>query len=421
MTRIAYTRSTEVQNAAPYLPGLQQLFEKRDIHAKLFYTRGECRNEDFPGEVERIDEDISASSLARRLIGWRPDGVISLAIPDENAVRDSLVGEILAQHAIRTIVHPVTATQVFSNKWETKLALAQFGLKTPKAILLDGDLANRRNIVFPAYRELIHRNASEIGYPVLTKPLWDSLGNGIEYHRNAESLNSYLASPYDGNVVLEKFLDGVLCSVEVIGSKGKYLFQPILWKGQTELKSTFFFNEVRHSVVGQQERQIFAKTAKHIVELCDHFNIEGVIEVEMIFHDGDYYVIEINPRVSGTTVLSAASSNVNTFEALTHMLLGSWNEFASRHLNSGESGKFSLQFPYLDFAAGASREVNITLVKANDFYRDGVLYRNAIISGRYEAISELQRDIESRFRVSEDVMDKIRRIAHATPRHFTQS
>ncbi|MEV9639038.1 hypothetical protein ABZO35_31970, partial [Burkholderia pseudomallei] len=121
--------------------------------------------------------------------------------------------------------------------------------------------------MFPAYRELIHRNASEIGYPVLTKPLWDSLGNGIEYHRNAESLNSYLASPYDGNVVLEKFLDGVLCSVEVIGSKGKYLFQPILWKGQTDLKSTFFFNEVRHSVVGQQERQIFAKTAKHIVEL----------------------------------------------------------------------------------------------------------------------------------------------------------
>lgn len=60
MKRIAYTRSTEVQNAAPYLPGLQKLFATRGIHAKLFYTQGECREKDFPGETEKINEEISA-------------------------------------------------------------------------------------------------------------------------------------------------------------------------------------------------------------------------------------------------------------------------------------------------------------------------------------------------------------------------
>lgn len=417
MKRIAYTRSTEVQNAAPYLPGLQKLFATRGIHAKLFYTQGECREKDFPGETEKINEEISALALAEHLIEWRPDGVVSLAIPDENALRDSLVGEILAQHNIKMIAHPIAAAQIFSNKWDTKLTLAQFDLKTPKAILLDGDLTNQRNIAFPAYRELIHRNASEIGYPVLTKPLWDSLGNGIEFHRNSESLNSYLASPYNGNVVLEKFLDGVLCSVEVIGSNGTYLFQPILWKGQTDLRSTLFFNEVRHSIVGAHEKRIFGNTAQRIVKLCNHLKIEGVIEVEMIFHDGEYYIIEINPRVSGTTVLSSAASSINTFEALTHMLLGTWSQFAIENANSEEAEKFALQFPYLDDAGPSAPGQNITLVKANDFHRDGVLYRNAIISGRYDSISELQRDIESRFRVAEDVMDKIRMITHTPTRH----
>lgn len=54
MKRIAYTRSIEVQNAASYLPDLKKLFTTRDIRAKLFYTRGECREQDFPGETEKI-------------------------------------------------------------------------------------------------------------------------------------------------------------------------------------------------------------------------------------------------------------------------------------------------------------------------------------------------------------------------------
>ncbi|MFM0617428.1 ATP-grasp domain-containing protein [Paraburkholderia nemoris] len=414
MKRIAFTRSTEIQNAAPYLPNLQAFFENRGIHAKLFYSRGDCRKVDFPGETEKVDESISARGLAERLIRWNSDGVISLAIPDENAVRDALVREILASHEIPVIAHPVLAAQVLSNKWDTKLALAQFNLKTPTAHLLDGDLLNQRNISFPVYRELVLRNAQEIGYPVLTKPLWDSLGNGIGFYHDEDELKSFLDVPYNGNVVLEKFSAGTLCSVEVMGTDGQYVFQPILWKGLTELKSTLFFNEVRHSVIDRHAERIFSKVKDHIIEFCNHFRISGVIEVEMIFYEDDYYVIEINPRVSGTTVLSAASSGINTFEALTHMVLGSWPEFTSQIVEHGNSEKFSLQFPYIDGANLDSLGEDISLIKINDFHRNGTVYRNAIVSGRYEKLSELGQGIESGFRVNEEVSEKIRRLSHAS-------
>lgn len=235
------------------------------------------------------------------------------------------------------------------NKWETKLALAQFKLKTPSAFLLDGDLLNQRNISFSAYRELVIRNANEIGYPVLTKPLWDSLGNGIGFHKDEDDLKLFLDMPYNGNVVLEKFSAGTLCSVEVIGTEGVYIFQPIIWKGCTDLKPTLFFNEVRHSVIDLDAENAFSKIKNHVIEFCDHFHINGVVEVEMIFRESDYYIIEINPRVSGTTVLSTASSGINTFEALTYMVLGDWLgftaqiEIAQRKNTDG----FSVQFPYI--------------------------------------------------------------------------
>ena len=58
-------------------------------------------------------------------------------------------------------------------------------------MLLDGDLLNKRNVSVPAYHDLILRSARSIGYPLLTKPLWDCLGNGITFCRSYRILNGF--------------------------------------------------------------------------------------------------------------------------------------------------------------------------------------------------------------------------------------
>lgn len=51
------------------------------------------------------------------------------------------------------------------------------------------------------------------------------------------------------------------------------------------------------------------------------------------------------------------------------------------------------------------------MIKVNNFYRDGVVYQNAIVSGRYETLSNLNQDIASRFRVTREISEKINTIS----------
>lgn len=114
-------------------------------------------------------------------------------------------------------------------------------------MLLDGDLLNKRNVSVPAYHDLILRSARSIGYPLLTKPLWDCLGNGITFLPELSDLERFLASPYNGHVVLEKCVEE---GSALLRSSARIMntFSSRLWKGATGPHAAFVFSEVRHSI-----------------------------------------------------------------------------------------------------------------------------------------------------------------------------
>jgi len=408
--RIAFTRTTEIKNTRPYLQTLWRLFEDYNIQAKLFYTSGECSLQDFPGESEKIHVETSATELSEHLRRWGAGGFISLSVPDENALRDAVAGEILATHQIPSVVHPAKVTQTLANKWETKLLLEKFGLATPSGLLIDGDLLNGRGTPTPAYRELTLLNGDKIGYPLLTKPLWDCLGNGIKFHHDHDALNSFLDSPYDGNVILEKCISGELFSIEIIGKDGLFLFQPLLWKGETGPKPSLYYNEVRHSVINTEIEKSFEKIKDQLVSLCDHLGINGTIEVEMILYQDKFHIIEINPRVSGTTVLSIAASGINTFEALMHMSLGSWEDFESTARKVPQRNRFSLQFPFEEIKQLPHVIGNLEIVQLTSFKSGDVTYSSAIVSGDYRDLSKLNQNVELQFHVKAETMERIEKI-----------
>jgi len=60
------------------------------------------------------------------------------------------------------------------------------------------------------------------------------------------------------------------------------------------------------------------------VDLCTELGVEGSVNVDMIHADGEYHVLEINPRIGGATTLSIAASGLNTFVALLAILDGTW-------------------------------------------------------------------------------------------------
>ena len=392
MRRIAFIRSIEIQQTAPYLDALRDLFGREDVTAKLFYTDGSCAESDFPGEAEKLAEDASAEDVAARVLAWKAKGAVSLSIPDENSLRDAVVKERLGKFGIPMITHGVDCTRALANKWETKQLLARLGLDTPPGILIDGDLLNGRSVTVPAYHEVLRREAGRIGYPLLVKPLWGCLGNGIRFIAEPNALEAFLASPTQCMAVLEKCVIGELCSVEMIGQSGAYLLQPLIWKGQTAARPSFVFNQVRHSAHREQAENDFALVASRLQTLCSEFDICGCIEVEMIYAAGRYYVIEINPRVSGSTSLSIAASGYNTYVALAQMALGSWMADAARPRHN--YGRVALQFPFRKQLSTESMS-EATIVRSSAFHIDGRSYANAIATFDAEsALSAIDEIIE---------------------------
>jgi len=395
MTRIAFLRSIEIQQTDPYLSRLDEAFRTKGIQAKLFYTDGDCGPDDFPGESEKLDPSPSCDDIVRKLLEWRADGVVSISIPDECSLRDAIVKEKLARHGIPMVMHGVETTVRLANKWVTKQTVLDHGLNTPPGILVDGDLLNGRNLPVPAYLDFVERKAEELGFPLLSKPLWDCLANGIRYIGSNADLNEYLREPYDGNVVLERCLAGELCSVEIVGSQGRYVVQPLIWKGRTGGEPSFLFEQLRFSAPRRIADARFRSVAARLTRLCAELEIDGAIEVEMIYSDGDYHIIEINPRVSGSTTLSIAASGLNTYECLLQILLGAWPQEHS-HVTGGRR-RFAFQFPIVspdvDLLHDAERELD--LVRASSFHIDGKVHANMVITCEFGDEMALGAALES--------------------------
>lgn len=321
--RVAFARSVEIQRAAPHIRELADGLRAAGAEAKLFFTDGECGPEDFPGPSEKLPAHTTPDDLVTRIRQWGADAFVSISLRDENAVRDSVVAGRLAAAGVRVVMHDPAVTVLLSNKAETKALLRGAGIPVPDDVLLDGDVLNGRTVALPGYRDHVTEQAHRIGFPLLCKPLWDSFGNGIRYVEGPEALAALLRAPMECHALLERCLDGELCSVEIIGTDGAYRVQPLVWKGRTGGEPSFLFGSVRYAGPRPEAERQFAGLSASLVRLCAEVRLRGAAEVEMIYRNGTYEVIEINPRVSGTTLLSGVASGRNTYAELLHMALGS--------------------------------------------------------------------------------------------------
>jgi hypothetical protein len=370
---VAFVRSIEVGQAAPFLAECVELLRAESVDARLYYTDGVCTPADFPAPSRRLDPKATAEEIYRALVEDSVGHAASLSIPDENAVRDGFVKAHFESRGGRLITSPADTSRTFANKWETKAALKEHGFTAPAAVFADGDLLNGRGPDYVEYHSVLRDQVRRIGYPVLAKPLWDCLGNGVVYLPDEQALSEYLAAPPSGNVLVEQCVSGTLCSVEVICEGGRYFIQPIVWKGEAGGPPSFPFTQVRHTAVGHGLSG-YRELHDSIASFASAPGTEGAFEFEFVY-DGEFHCIEVNPRVSGSTGISIAASGVNTYYELARMALGQW-----RPPEADREPSVALQFPVLVSTTPPALRDRATVHRWNTFTVEGSRYRNALVS-----------------------------------------
>ncbi|MEU9991464.1 ATP-grasp domain-containing protein [Streptomyces sp. NPDC048045] len=322
MKKIAFLRSVDIQRADPYIQQAVTELTAERIACGLFFTHGDAFDADFPGERIRIAPDITARDLADRVTAWGADAVVSISLPCENAVRDAAVKQVLDRAGIPTIMTPLAATLLLTDKWETKQLLLRHGLDVPVGFRADSDLLAGRGLPVPGYPDALRLQADSTGYPLLSKPIWDSTSMGIRALAGPADLDSYLADPPPVSAVIEQAVTGDLCSVDIVGAPGTYRVGPLVWTGRAGAKPVFTFADLRWCGPRPREDAEFRSVAERLTAVCTALEVTGSVNVDMIYTDGSYKILEFNPRIGGATTLTCAASRTNTFRTLARMALG---------------------------------------------------------------------------------------------------
>ncbi|MEV8309851.1 ATP-grasp domain-containing protein [Streptomyces flavidovirens] len=311
-----------IQRADPYIQQAIRGLAADGIEAGLFYTSGSAGDDDFPGYRERLDRGVTPRELADAVAAWGADAAVSISLPCENALRDAAAKAFLDAAGIPTIMTPLAATMLLVDKWETKQLCKQAGLKVPDGFRADSDLLAGRGLPVPGYRDALRVQAEQIGYPLMSKPVWDSTSVGIRTLHSPADLDAYLASSPEVSAVsavVEQVVEGDLCSVDIVGRPGSYRVLPLCWTGRAGAEPVFTFADLRWCGPRKEADAAFVEVARTLVTLCGNLGVCGSVNVDMVYTGGQFVILEINPRIGGATTLSCAASGTNTFTSLARM------------------------------------------------------------------------------------------------------
>lgn len=158
----------------------------------------------------------------------------------------------------------------------------------------------------------------QCGFPVVAKPSHASGSEGVAVLRNQRDAEAVFPHGFpDNGWVFEQYLDGPSFSLEVIGRPGDYVPLQV-----TEL----FMDAVYDCKAVAAPSRLAAGQIREIeklgVAIAEAIRLTGLVDVEVIFHDGGFKVLEIDARFPSQTPLAVYhSTGCNMFEMLANLFL----------------------------------------------------------------------------------------------------
>jgi len=183
--------------------------------------------------------------------------------------------DLFAANGVLVIGSSYTLCEMSLDKMEMYEWLVQHGYHTAKSYI-DKDLF---------YKDL---HNGEISYPVLVKPVRGSASTAVSKVYDSDMLELLLAQ--DGHFMIQQFLDGQEIGADVyidmqsgetvsIFTKKKLLMRA----GETDKAVSF------------KDEKLFALIKQFVADA----GYRGQIDIDLFEVDGEYYILEVNPRFGG--------------------------------------------------------------------------------------------------------------------------
>ena len=342
-----------------------------------------------PQQVKYIitEESATAEEIAQKIIDTRCNIAVAVSISsvpfDWNGIKDSAIAEILNANGIKTIANPVTTSMIFFDKWQTHQKLKNCGFNVANAVYVNNSLffaeRNQGNIRNNVYRESILLQIQKLRYPVIIKPTTGSASFRTEIVQSFEIAKGKLCSKKNKtDLLVEEFLDGEQFGIEIYRANDEYVVSQLFL---LSVNADGVVEPMKNIKIGPiiDAKYTIPQLQTQLKKLAEEFSFGAITQVDVIFKDNTWYIIEINPRLSGLTATIAASQGRNIFSILMDSALGTQGKYSH---NDNSIYAISFKIPELDDDTLKSLFENTFVTLISDFPLGKSAYREIIIGGQ---------------------------------------
>ena len=279
-----------------------------------------------PGIKYIVADNEDARTFAQRIVSLNPDTAVAASFwvtPfDWLGLSDALVAEYLEQAGIRTICNTSKTQYTCFDKNVTHDFLTANNFCTPRSIFVHRERfiaeRGRAEIHTNAYREYIFSELDKLNYPVVIKDTSGLSSYGMEVVKSSKAARGFLCSKNCScDKIVQEFIEGISFGTEIYGRNGDYeVMDPFMFS-----VNKYGLTSPKQSVkLGPVTAECFctADMKRELKRLADVLCIDGIAQVDLIFNPEQkkWYIIEINPRLSGMTKSVAAANGFNFMAAL---------------------------------------------------------------------------------------------------------
>jgi carbamoyl-phosphate synthase large subunit len=202
----------------------------------------------------------------------------------------------------------------------------------------------------------------ELGYPVLVRPSYVLGGRAMQIVYNREELASYMQEAVQVSrkhpVLIDRYLTGIEVEVDAICDGEQVLIPGIM--EHIERAGVHSGDSIAVYPVQSVPPHVKERLVEYTTRIARALRIKGLVNIQFVVHDGEVFVLEVNPRSSRTVPFLSKITGVPMVRVATKVILGK----TLRELGySGglwpESQRVSVKVPVFSFAK--LHRVDVTL------------------------------------------------------------
>ena len=274
---------------------------------------GKCSN------VHYLAQETDTDSFADFILSLKPELAIAMTFwispYDWLPISDSLVAEKLEAAGVRTVCHSVECGINCFDKWRTHNELTRLGFKVSPAVFCDHDLyfcaGSNREVLRNVYKESVFAQIKKLKLPLIIKDTTGLSSYGMTVvHTYGEAAGYLNSKRNNSNRLIEEFINGRQFGLEIYGVPGSYTVLP-----------PFEFSVNQYGITSPKQSVKFGPCELPVVlrdmmfKLAEWLGLCGVAQVDLILDEnGDWHIIEVNPRLSGMSFTYACACGLSVFE-----------------------------------------------------------------------------------------------------------